>query len=243
MASCSAVLALVGIAACSFHDSPPAPAGGGDGPGAVDAPVAIDTPLPPPPDAKVFLDGAQTVSGFLSVTPTSLGMVDINLANEGTVDWAHWGLNSATTFDRKSGGTAISNVAVIGGGSQLGVTATAVSASWTNGTPDASATQTGTGTGTRSPSALRITVPADVAQHTLRVYVGNRDSSGRLDVALSDGSANAYTNTQTGGTPASHTEYAITYNAASAGQTLTVTWTDTGDVNSGFVMLLSATLQ
>jgi len=39
----------------------------------------------------------------------------VNLTNEGTLDWAHWGRNSATAFDRKANVTQrITNVTKIG---------------------------------------------------------------------------------------------------------------------------------
>ncbi len=63
-------------------------------------------------------------------------------------------------------------------------------------------------------------------------------------MSLSDSSATAYSDDQFSGTNAWHSLYTITYNAASDGQTVSVTWSDeTDSTTGGFAMLLSATLQ
>ena len=210
--------------------------------GAIDARLhpnegAVDAPR----DAKVFLDAP--IMGSLTASVLDFGSGDVNLTTEGTIDWTHWGYGGVTGFDHKTGGTAISDATATGAtkGAIGNVTATAT---WSDGTPDAAVSTTGTGVGLTSPGALSITVPAGIAPHTLRVYCGNKVSTARLDVALSDGSAPAYSDMQMASTTALHLEYTIVYNAASDGQTLTVTWTDVADtVNGGFAMLLSATLQ
>ena len=86
-------------------------------------------------------------------------------------------------------------------------------------------------------------MPAGVEQRTLHVYVGNKASAARLDVSLSDSSAPPYTSSQTAGGTSLHLDYTIVFNAASAGQTLTVTWTNTNDGSGGFAMLMAATLE
>ena len=69
-------------------------------------------------------------------------------------------------------------------------------------------------------------------------------AQGKITVALSDHSAAAYSDDQFSGTNAWHSLYAITYNAATDDQTVSVTWSDEDDsVSGGFAMLLSATLQ
>jgi hypothetical protein len=204
--------------------------------GGVDA-RTIDAPS----DAKVFLD-APPVSGSLTVSSAAVASGDTNLTTEGTADWAHWGHASATDFDHKSGANMISDVTVTNGASRLQVTSISTTASWTDGTPHATVSTTGTGVGATEGAGLSFTVPAGTTPQTLRVYVGDKSSSERIDVSLSDGSAPAYTANATAGAGAVHTVYTITYNAASPGQTLTVTWTDVAD-NGGFEMLMSATLQ
>jgi hypothetical protein len=90
---------------------------------------------------------------------------------------------------------------------------------------------------------MQFTAPADLAPRTLRVYCGAKTATLNIDLALSDGSASAFTDMQVVGTPM-HFVYKATYRAASTGQMLTVTLTDTSDTATGaFVMLASATLQ
>src|SRR5947207_15024819 len=85
---------------------------------------------------------AGSLSGTVNPPPPS-----VNLTTEGTSDWAHWGLNTATDFNHKAtGGTQISNVSLIGAGStKARFRDSASTYTWTGGTPTASATNTPTG--------------------------------------------------------------------------------------------------
>ena len=234
----------VALAGCSFQARNAPSVGGnvdafGGEPMVIDA--AIDAPPDGVPDAKVYRD-APAVEGALAVTVANVPNGDTNLTTEGTTDWAHWGYASVTGFDHKNGANKISDETVVGGGSRGGISNITSTFSWTDGTPHMAASAVNSATGFNAPSGLQFTVPADTTSHTLRVYVGNKSSTARLDVALSDASATAYSNTQTAGGTSLHLEYTITFNAASAGQTLTVTWTDTAD-SGGFAFLMAATLQ
>ena len=227
--------------ALSATDAPASPDAASDA-RAIDARAIDARAIDAPPDAKVFLD-APPLMGSIAGTVIDFGSGDVALTTEGTLDWAHWGYGGGLGFDHKLTGASITNATAVGA-SKLTVTGVTATASWADGTPDPAVSQTGTGTGVQSPGALTFTVPAGITPHTLRVYCGNKSSTARLDVALSDGSATAYSNTQTAGSTALHLEYTIVYNAASDGQTLTVTWTDVADSSgNGFEMLLSATLQ
>ena len=192
-------------------------------------------------DAKVFED-APPVAGSLAVTSTLVPDSDVNLSAEGTADWAHWGYTSGTSFDDKSGVGYISDVAHAGV-TQYQIGGITFTASWTGGAPDATATQTGTGTGVSFPDALAFTVPAGTTPHTLHVYCGGHGSMATMTVSLSDASAPDYTNNTYGDANPYHVEFTIVYNAAATDQTLSVTWTDTGDIMGGFAMLMSATLE
>jgi hypothetical protein len=97
--------------------------------------------------------------------------------------------------------------------------------SWSDGTPTKSSTNNlnglyiiGQGQG------FSFTAPADTTQRTLVVHVGGWSSGGTLTAQLSDGSAASYTNTTATNGNQYDWNYTLTYNAASAGQTLTVTW-------------------
>jgi hypothetical protein len=83
---------------------------------------------------------------------------------------------------------------------------------------------------------------------TLTVYVGGYKSGGTLTAQLSDNSSPKYTDSSMSGsstgTDGSHyyATYTLTYNAASAGQTLTVSWTQSSDAGGGNVTLQAAVL-
>ena len=116
---------------------------------------------------------------------------------------------------------------------------------WTNGSPTATATNTTTGIFVAGQNnGFRLTLPADTNLRTLKVYVGAWHTQGRMVAHLSDGSAVDYVDTSLANTasPTSVGVYTLAYRAASAGQTLTVTFTQ--DLSGGGnVTLQAATLQ
>ncbi len=236
------------LAACSFEQgSAFSPSGdGGPGDGRLDASRASDAKLDANVsiDGKIYMDAPTTVTGSLSVTLTSYGSsnVNINLSTEGTTDWAHWGLNSGSSFDHKVGSTAISNLAAGPAGNFSGAPLTST---WNNGTPDATANMTSTGVYVNQPNSMVFTAPADRASYTLNIYVGTQDCTGTMTIALSDGSAGPYTRTVASSGTTNY-KFSAVYNAATDGNKLTVTWTDVGDGPPGqgpLLALLSATLQ
>jgi hypothetical protein len=154
----------------------------------------------------------------------------VSLTAEGPVDWAHWGLTTATSFNHKSGVTPprISNYALVGAAAADRYQDNPNLYSWGDGTPTAtnSGTPTGVYVGGVLSNGFRLTVPADTTVRTLKLYIGVWDAQGRLEVSLSDHSARTFTDTgliNTNGT--SNAVNIIHFRAASAGQTLTVKWT------------------
>ena len=147
----------------------------------------------------------------------------INLSAEGTSDWVHWGDSS---LNRKSGVTAqVSTYTVVGGGSPTIYTNDPRPMNWNDGTPTAAMTDDrkgvsigGTGHG------FSITAPADTTNRTLIVHVGGSSSGGSLTAHLSDGSAPDFTDTTSNTSGLYDRNYTLTYQAASASQTFTVTW-------------------
>jgi uncharacterized protein (TIGR03437 family) len=98
-------------------------------------------------------------------------------------------------------------------------------------------------------SGYEVTVPADSTPRTLQLYVGAISARGKLSVFLSDGSAPVITDSSFDiPSPAdangfgSTAVYAITYQAASAGQILTIRYTLDFDYGHGEVDLVGATL-
>lgn len=213
------------IAGCGFQ---PAPAIG----------QAIDSQTTHVIDAR--FDDAELVTSSLAVTVTTLGNSNLDLTAEGTIDWAHWGYQTAGGFDRRNGGTTISDLAATPTLSFIGAPFTA---SWTDGAqPNPSVSMTSSGVGVHVGSAMVFTVAADTTVRTLRLYVGVQTAAARLDLALSDGSQ-MQTKMLTDATGTTNVCYAITFNAASSGQKLSISWTDTGDYSGiAFAALLEATL-
>ena len=116
---------------------------------------------------------------------------------------------------------------------------------WTGGTPTATATATQTGIYVEGQNnGLRISAPADTTQRTLVVFVDAWNAQGRMVVAhLSDNSVADYVDTSLNGTTTATAVgmYTFVYRAASAGQTLTVTFTQ-NDTRAGNVALQAAAL-
>ncbi|MEP6859186.1 MAG: hypothetical protein ABJE66_01100 [Deltaproteobacteria bacterium] len=197
----------------------------------------LDANMDAPLDAKTFQD-APALPPSLAVTVMTLGSADLDLTAEGTLDWTHWGYLGTTGFDRKIGGTAISNV---GTAPTLSFTGAPFTATWSDGTPRASVAMTSSGVGVQQGSTLAFTVAADPTVRTLRFYVGVQDADARLDVTL-DG-AQPQTKLLSDNNGVTNVCYTITFNAATTGQSLTVSWTDTHDYGgSPFAALLEATL-
>lgn len=200
--------------------------------------------------AATLILGTQPL-GSLSGNMASVSSgVTVNLTSEGTLDWAHWGLNGAPGFDHKAGVTQqISNYSLIGtagfnGGSLAAYSDLNYRHSWTGGTPTASATTATYVRATYSSYAggyrgFKITVPADTTARTLKVYVGLSGGDAELQAQLSDNSAAPYTNAMPRVSVTKNYVYTLSYKAASAGQTLTVSYQLT---TNGYVTLHAATL-
>lgn len=241
-----AVVALSLLAGCSFRPSAARTgedAGsthGGTPDAAADARVTpdasrVDVDAPAPPDAP------STTTGSLSVSSMNMGQTDIDLSEDGTTDWAHWGYQSnAFRFDRKQGGSGISDVAQT---PPYSISGSGLTASWDDGTPDQSGDHDATGYAVAAGGALQLTVAATTAPQVLDLYVSAKYADAQLDLTLSDGSASVQPIQLQEGSGLAHMRYRITFDAASAGQTLTIRWSDTRDYYQGaYAALFSATL-
>ena len=100
---------------------------------------------------------------------------------------------------------------------------------WTAGTDPISATNTVNISTATLGGGFRLTAPADMEQRTLTLYLGGRRTTGHLVARLSDHSQAPLDvrieNPANWDAPEQLQRYTITYNAAQAGQTLTVDWT------------------
>jgi hypothetical protein len=221
------VLVSLWVAGCGFQPTPAAITADGK---------LLDSQ--PIRDAPTTFHDAPASTSSLDVTVTTLGSDDLDITAEGTTDWAHWGYLGPTGFDRKIGGNAISNVSTP---PTLSFTGAPFTASWSDGAPHMFGTMTSSGAGIHQGSTLTFTVAAETTVQTLRLYVGAQMAQVRLDVGLAGASPQTKTLTDTNGT--TNVCYTITFNAATAGQNLTVSWTDMNDFGgNAFAALLEATL-
>ncbi len=187
--------------------------------------------------ATVTLNGVGAVaSGILSASVNAVPGT-ISLTTDGTTDWSHWGDNA-----HKAQVTSQITMSIIGNQGVSKYNDDTRSQSWTDGTPIAQANGDRSGVflwGVGNGYAL--VVPADQNKRTLTVHVGGWNSAGQLQATLSDGSVVPYSDTTTVATGSYYRDYTVTYQAASANQTLQVTWTMTG--GTGNLTLSSAALK
>lgn len=166
----------------------------------------------------------------------------VDLTTEGTFDWVHFGENiSITDTDRLANGPAAIVQTVTG--NEMAYGQYSLTFKWSNGAPTQSdpGTTTGVYVGATG-NGFKLTLPAGIAPHTVRVYVGQYKSTATFTAHLSDGSAADFSDSQTAGNSELYSRYTVTYAAGSDGQTLVLTWVDSNG-NSGNVDLMAVTLQ
>jgi lysophospholipase L1-like esterase len=171
-----------------------------------------------------------------------------NLDQLGTADWAHWGRDGILgNVDRSAtGGSQISDVTPVGAGTVGAFSDSTRIVTWTEGTPtENEAADDGYIYNSDALGAgFAFTVPAEATPRTLLVYAGGFESGAQLTAHLSDGSApdSVISSSATG----KYTSlYTITYSAASAGQTLTISYVKNQTINGvagGSVDLIAAML-
>jgi hypothetical protein len=196
--------------------------------------------------ATLTVTSAPAVSGSL-VGSSSTAAASYNYTTVGKTDWIHWGrASNAGNVDRKAtGGSQISNITRLGNGNYGAYADPSRNSIWTDGSPTAKDTgDTGYIWANNADGAgFSFTAPADTTTRTLYIYLGGYDSGGILTATLSDNSANQYVATFSG---ASHYAQlvAITYQAGSAGQKLTLNYDKAADVGvlGGSVDLIGAWL-
>ena len=171
---------------------------------------------------------------LLGAADPSPGQVD--LTTEGTSDWIHWGQGGKDGVTRKaSGGHQLGDLQDVGSGYRDATSGFGMSAKWSDGAPTAQTSDTHASLWLNGVGHdYRFTALADQRERVLRVYVGGIEGAGcSLTAHLSDSSAPDYVSKTFDGNlafdwapiPGGFTGvYTIRYRAASANQTLTVTW-------------------
>jgi hypothetical protein len=144
-------------------------------------------------------------------------------------------------FDHKAtGGTKISNLTILGG--VPGVYSDPRVMSWSGGTPTATATNSVNGYYVDGlNNGWSFTVPAGTTSSTLKVYVAANFATGTLTAHLSDSSAADFTSNFVSSSGFSTGVFTINFRAASAGQTLKITYRMTSGAAN--VAIRAATLQ
>lgn len=180
--------------------------------------------------------GGGTLGVALQTQPAT-----VNLSAMGTADWMHFGLGSGTAINRKATTPKLTYTALGGSPSYFpGATGWAMH-TWVDGTPVGSAGPVNSNVfwplGTAG--GFRFVAPADTTPRTLTIYAGGYASSARISAALSDGSATIADQTMSGAGLYTRV-ITVTYSAASPGQTLTLTVTQT--TADGLVALQAAAL-
>ena len=188
-------------------------------------------------NVNLTVTGPVVGGSLIGSIGTPLGLVQ--LTNEGTLDWAHWGLTAATDLNHKAGVTQqIGNFTLAAGGTPIRYANNPTGYTWTDGTPAPSAANSTTGVYiTGQNNGFRLTAPADTTARTLRVYVGAWRAQARMIAQLSDGSALDYSDgtltNNAGGTTVA--VYTFTYAAATGGQTLSIKFTQENPTVAGTV--------
>ncbi len=193
------------------------------------------------PSSSNTSSGSGSFSGKMVSAASSY-----NLTAIGARDWAHWGRgNGYGNFDHKaSGGSQISNVQVLGSGSEGAYYDSSRTVQWSDGTPTSSDSDHSYIWANNAIGAgYAFTAPADTTTRTLYVYAGGNSSGSTLTAHLSDGSAPDVVITASGNGLYTNL-YTITYKAASAGQKLTLSYVKSTNINGsgGSVDLIAAAL-
>jgi IPT/TIG domain len=180
-------------------------------------------------------------SGPLLQLSTSDTPLQVNLSSAQVLDWIHWGRISTTVPDRKDGITPLISDYTAFNGAQPSASSGNIAFSWSDGNHPSVVSESTEDIETFSTaSGFQLTVPADTTLKTLNIYAEIFFGQGILHASLSDGSAVNITDQSVTDSDIGNKVYSIDFRAASAGQTLTVTFS--GTASSGGVGLQAATL-
>jgi hypothetical protein len=193
--------------------------------------------------AQLFaVTGAGYLRGSMTNPPSS-----VNLSAEGHLDWAHWGLTTIASVNRRADITpVISGVTKLGSGPTQRYANNFSGFTWTNGTPTANVVGTHTGLFMIGISnGFRITIPADTLPKRLSVYAGVYGARGRFEATLSDHGAAPFINNELERVFSDGSAiYSVDFAAGTNNQTLTVRYTAEAlnDLDFGNVTWQAATL-
>jgi len=164
------------------------------------------------------------LEGSFAVVPEGS---NVNLTVEGSVDWAHWGLNGADSFNHKQGGVSqISALTLIGTNSAEQYYAKFHDYVWTDGTPTQTSTNNSGVLVRGLMNGFELRLPADTMLRRAKVYVGVNMAEGYFEATLSDASVPSYVDASlVHDTQRLDGVYSLSYAAGSPGQSLMIRFT------------------
>ena len=172
--------------------------------------VTVSAPATPPPPV-----GAPMLTGSIVSSSTT-----VDLTSVGSSDWVQWPGDQR----KATGGGQISNRALIGGVAKAYADDPRAMA-WRDGSPVATGTSNDGETMSGTGNGFQISAPADTSTRTLTIYLGASSATGTLKAHLSDGSVVDFKASFGGKSRQWDGVCTISYRAASAGQTISVTFT------------------
>ncbi|MEV8503580.1 hypothetical protein AB0368_01975 [Actinoplanes sp. NPDC051475] len=211
-------------------------------------PSASDSPSPSPsgtttkpPERKE--NPSPAFAGSVSVARTGITAV-VDLSNEGTRDWVHWGEQSTFSLERKAEGDfAILEGAPTAPRFRHGFSSQRFS--WRGGSPVSNSDGTPTGIRTCGKgNGFTISAPASTSTRTLKIYVGALAGRGRLTAKLSTGGPAGGGSFEQRGNNLDTVAFVVTYRAPKDGK-INVSWVteDSFSSDCGGVALEAATLR
>jgi hypothetical protein len=178
-------------------------------------------------------------TGVIKLLTLETAVVGANLTEEGSLDWSHWGLADASSFNQKATGESlIGNFIPFGPSASTVGYSSGVTYRWTDGIPTASAVNNNGIYRFPAGNGFELQVAAAQTNRILHVYLGSYQTVAHVEAFLSDNSAVKLVDESLpwGG----NGKYNIQFAAGSPGQTLTFRfWFNAG----GNVTLSAASLE
>jgi hypothetical protein len=146
---------------------------------------AIDANLQP----SAFSTKTWIVGGNLAMSRSLQGDGTINLTTSAAtgMDWAHWGLTTKDSFTRSTRTVTSKIEKGTVNGTAVRISNSKLKFSWTDGTNGAAVTATPTGIAvTKLGESIEVTVPAESAYRTLRVYLGVEFAGATISAWMDD---------------------------------------------------------
>jgi hypothetical protein len=171
-------------------------------------------------------DPPETVP-YLTVA-ISAPVITVTLSSEGALDWAHWGLGSASDRNQKEGVTSLLlDFTPTGSKQPTRFLDGPTTFSWSDGMPTAMASTNDGIAWQGVDEGFEIVVPAVEAVRKLRLYVGVFNGTGAMKASLSDPRANSIGDDRFSSPTAAWVLQVITIdygNATLPDTTMTVSW-------------------